>query len=40
MSAILIMGLIPREREGPARIGLESVLITVLFLGVVWLLIR
>lgn len=38
MSAILIMGLIRREREGPGRIGLESVLITVLYLGGVWLL--
>ena len=40
MSAILIMGLIRREREGPGRIGLESVLITVLYLGGVWLLLR
>ncbi|NWO06634.1 MAG: sodium:calcium antiporter [Alteromonadaceae bacterium] len=38
MSAILIMGLIRREREGPGRIGLESVLITVLYLGGGWLL--
>ncbi|MGM0907279.1 MAG: sodium:calcium antiporter [Pseudomonadota bacterium] len=38
MSAILIMGLIRREREGPGRIGLESVLVTVLYLGGVWLL--
>ncbi|MCA1773484.1 MAG: sodium:calcium antiporter [Halomonas sp.] len=38
MSAILIMGLIRREREGLGRIGLESVLITVLYVGGVWLL--
>ena len=38
MSAILIMGLIRREREGPGRIGLESVLITMLYLGGAWLL--
>ncbi|MRJ45685.1 sodium:calcium antiporter [Idiomarina loihiensis] len=38
MSAILIMGLIRREREGPVRIGLESVLITMLYLGGAWLL--
>ncbi|MDV6316695.1 sodium:calcium antiporter [Idiomarina sp. HP20-50] len=40
MSAILMMGLIRREREGPARIGLESVLITVLYVGGVWLLLN
>ncbi|MGM7319141.1 hypothetical protein [Idiomarina sp. ST10R2A5] len=40
MSAILIIGLIRREREGPGRIGLESVLITILYLGGVWLLLR
>lgn len=38
MSAILMMGLIRRERHGLGRIGLESVLIIVLYLGGVWLL--
>ncbi|RUO73650.1 sodium:calcium antiporter [Idiomarina seosinensis] len=38
MSAVLMIGLIRREREGPGRIGLESVLITVLYLGGAWLL--
>ncbi|MGM0482217.1 MAG: sodium:calcium antiporter [Pseudomonadota bacterium] len=38
MSAVLMMGLIRREREGPGRIGLESVVITVLYVGGVWLL--
>ncbi|MCA1795238.1 MAG: hypothetical protein LC660_15455 [Desulfobacteraceae bacterium] len=41
MSAILMMGLIRRERSGPGRIGLESVLIIILYLsGVCLLLIR
>ncbi|WP_241972394.1 sodium:calcium antiporter [Aliidiomarina soli] len=38
MSAVLMMGLIRRERSGPGRIGLESVLILLLYLGGVWLL--
>lgn len=38
MSAVLMMGLIRRERDGPGRIGLESVLIMMLYLGGAWLL--
>ncbi|MGX5914771.1 sodium:calcium antiporter [Aliidiomarina sp. Khilg15.8] len=38
MSAVLMMGLIRREREGPGGIGLESVLIMLLYLGGAWLL--
>lgn len=39
MSAVLMMGLIRRERQGPGRIGLESVIIILLYLGGAWLLI-
>jgi cation:H+ antiporter len=38
MSAVLMMGLIRRERDGPGRIGLESVLIMLLYVGGAWLL--
>lgn len=38
MSGILMMGLIRREREGPGRIGAESLSIMVLYLGGVALL--
>lgn len=38
MSAVLMMGLIRREREGPGGIGLESVLIMLLYVGGAWLL--
>ncbi|WP_301835292.1 sodium:calcium antiporter [Pseudidiomarina terrestris] len=38
MTAILMMGLLRRERKGPAGIGLESVLIIVLYFFGVWLL--
>lgn len=38
MSAILIIGLIRRERDGPGGIGLESLLITLLYIGGVWML--
>jgi cation:H+ antiporter len=38
MSGILMMGLIRRERQGPGRIGVESVSILLLYLGGVFLL--
>lgn len=38
MSVVLLMGLIRRERQGPGRIGLESLLITLLYMGGVWLM--
>ncbi|RUO63663.1 sodium:calcium antiporter [Pseudidiomarina insulisalsae] len=38
MAAVLMMGLIRRERQGPARIGMESLLIILLYLGGVALL--
>lgn len=39
MSGILMMGLIRRERQGPGHIGVESVLLIILYLGGAWLLI-
>lgn len=38
MSAVLMMGLIRRERQGPGRIGMESVVLMVLYIGGVSLL--
>lgn len=38
MSAVLMMGLIRRQRKGPARIGLESVLLIALYIAGVALL--
>lgn len=38
MSAVLMMGLIRREREGPGRIGMESAILTALYIGGVMLL--
>ncbi|WP_404400523.1 sodium:calcium antiporter [Idiomarina seosinensis] len=40
MSAVLMMGLIRREREGPGRIGLESVINIVLYIGGAMLLLN
>ncbi|MBS3800407.1 MAG: sodium:calcium antiporter, partial [Thioalkalivibrio sp.] len=41
MTGVLMMGLIRRERRGPGRIGLESVLLLVLYAsGIVLLLVR
>jgi cation:H+ antiporter len=40
MTGVLLMGLIYRERHGPANIGLESVLLLVLYFGGVLLLLE
>ena len=39
MTGVLVMGLLGRQKQGPAHIGLESVLLLAGYAGLVWLLI-